>query len=74
MQSFKLTKAEEEALYKKSIAVNIELLKFGKTPLPESKILHEILKQTLLTGDVELTRTGEIRVLSQNEISSKFDN
>ncbi|STZ13564.1 Uncharacterised protein [Moraxella caviae] len=67
MQSFKLNKAEEEALYKKSIALNVELIKTGELPMTESKIMHEILKQTLIMGELELTRNGEIRVLSNTK-------
>lgn len=71
MQSFKLTKTEEEALFKKSVVINTELIKLGELPMTESKIMHEILKQTLLLGDIEVTRNGEIRILSKNETQDK---
>ncbi len=71
MQSFKLNKGEEEALYRTSISINREIVRIGKIPLTESKIMHEILNQTLMFGEIEVTRNGEIRVLSQNEVEKK---
>lgn len=71
MQSFKLTKTEEEALFKKSVAINTELIKLGELPMTKSKIMHEVLRQTLLLGDIEVTRNGEIRILSKNETQDK---
>ena len=71
MQSFKLTKTEEEALFKKSVAINTELIKLVELPMTESKIMHEVLRQTLLLGDIEVTRNGEIRILSKNETQDK---
>lgn len=71
MQSFKLNKEEEEALYRASISLNREMVRIGKIPLTESKIMHKILRQTLMLGEIEVTRNGEIRVLSQSEINKK---
>lgn len=67
MKTFKLTAQEEEALYRSSISLNRELVRLGAMPLPESKILHEILKQTLLMGEIEVTRDGNIRVLANEK-------
>lgn len=71
MQSFKLNKDEEEALYRTSLSINREMVRVGKMPLTESKIMHEILRQTLMFGEIEVTRSGEIRVLSQNEVEKR---
>uniref|UniRef100_A0AAU8B228 Uncharacterized protein n=1 Tax=Dulem virus 62 TaxID=3145773 RepID=A0AAU8B228_9VIRU len=66
-KSFRLTDDEEKALYSVNLSVNRELIKIGKAPMTDSKILHIILEQTLKNGEVEVTRNGEIRVLSQSE-------
>lgn len=68
MKTFKLNSAEEEALHRSSISLNRELVRLGQIPMPESKILHEILQQTLVLGEIEVTRDGKIRVLA-NELT-----
>lgn len=67
-KSFRLTDKEEEMLYRSSLTINRELIKLGKSPITESKLLHAILAQTLETGEIEVTRNGDIRVLSKYEI------
>lgn len=67
MKTFKLNSAEE-ALHRSSISLNRELVRLGQIPMPESKILHEILQQTLVLGEIEVTRDGKIRVLA-NELA-----
>lgn len=38
----------------------------GKMPLTESKIMHEIINQTLILGELELKTNGNIRVIVNN--------
>lgn len=70
-KSFRLTDDEEEMLYRSSLSVNRELIKIGKPPITDSKLMHTILEQTLKNGEIEVTRNGEIRILSQNEVGEK---
>lgn len=72
MKTFKLNKVEEEALHRSSLTLNRELVRLGQMPMPESKILHEILQQTLILGEIEITRDGKIRVLA-NVIKNNDD-
>lgn len=67
-KTFRLTDREEEMLYRTSMNINRELIRIGKSPMNESKILHEILEQTLALGEIEVMRDGQIRVLA-NELA-----
>lgn len=67
-KSFRLTDDEQETLFRTAVNLNRELVRIGKMPLKESEILHKILEQTLKFGEIEVTRDGYIRVLSQNEV------
>lgn len=71
MKTFKLNAHEEEALKRYSISINRELVRLGYVPMPESKILHEILQQCVVFGEIEVTRDGKIRVLANELIESK---
>lgn len=66
MKSFKLNTDEEKALFDTSMKINKELVKMGKMPLTESKIMHEILNQTLILGELEIKTNGDIRVIVNN--------
>lgn len=70
-KNFRLNDKEEEILYRSNLTVNRELIRLGKAPITDSKLLHIILEQTLEMGELEVTRDGNIRVLSQNEIGEK---
>lgn len=72
MKTFKLNAHEEEALHRSSISLNRELVRLGHIPMPESKILHEILQQTLVLGEIEVTRDGKIRVLANEMKETKI--
>lgn len=67
-KNFRLTDKEEEMLYRSGLAVNRELVRLGKAPMTDSKLMHIILEQTLAYGEIEVTRNGEIRVLSKHEV------
>lgn len=69
-KSFRLTDKEEEMLYRTNLTVNRELIRLGKAPINDSKLLHEILNQTLYLGEIEVTRNGQIRVLA-NELNEQ---
>lgn len=71
MKTFKLNSTEEEALKRSSISLNRELVRLGQIPMPESKILHEILQQTLVLGEIEVTRDGQIRVLANQQAETE---
>lgn len=64
MKSFRLTDIEEDTLYKCSMEINKQLIKLNKMPLTEAKILHEIIRQTLIDGEIEVSADGELRIVS----------
>lgn len=70
-KNFRLSDKEEEMLYRSNLAVNRELVRLGKAPITDSKLMHIIVEQTLIYGEVEVTRDGGIRILSQNETGNK---
>lgn len=61
-KTFRFTDDEEQALNEIALRLNRELVKAGKKPLRDTEIFHEIIKQTLLEGSLEITREGLIRV------------
>ena len=60
--TFRFTDQEEEALNNVSLAVNRALVQAGKKPLRDSELFHEIIKQTLLDGSIEVTEEGTLKV------------
>lgn len=70
-KTFRLTDDEQEMLYRTALNLNRELVRIGKMPVRDSEIMHKILEQTLKFGELEVTRSGEIRILSQNEVQEK---
>lgn len=61
-KTFRFNDEEEKALNEVALRLNRELVKAGKKPLRDTEIFHEIVKQTLIDGTIEITRNGDIRV------------
>ena len=61
-KTFRFTDQEEQALNETALKLNRDLVKAGKKPLRDTEIFHEIIKQTLLEGFIEVTRDGNIKV------------
>lgn len=64
-KTFRLSDAEEKALNNVQLRLNRELVKNGQKPMRDTEILHEILKQTLLTGTIDLSRQGYMIINNQ---------
>lgn len=61
-KTFRFTDEEEQALNEVALKLNRDLVKVGKKPLRDTEIFHEIVKQTLLEGIIEISRDGLIKV------------
>lgn len=61
-KTFRFTDEEEQALNEVALKLNRDLVKVGKKPLRDTEIFHEIVKQTLLEGLIEISRDGLIKV------------
>lgn len=61
-KTFRFTDEEEQALNEVALKLNRDLVKVGKKPLRDTEIFHEIVKQTLLDGLIEINREGLIKV------------
>lgn len=64
-KTFRFTDQEEQALNEVGLKLNRELVKAGKKPLRDTEIFHEIIKQTLLDGLIEVTRDGTVKVRTE---------
>ena len=65
-KTFRFTDEEETALNETALKINRDLVKAGNKPLRDTEIFHEIIKQTLIDGFVEVTREGKIKVGTKN--------
>ncbi len=65
-KTFRFTDEEEQALNEVALKLNRDLVKAGKKPLRDTEIFHEIIKQTLLNGLIEVTRDGNVKVETKN--------
>ncbi|WP_394660893.1 hypothetical protein [uncultured Acinetobacter sp.] len=65
-KTFRFTDEEEKALNETALKLNRDLVKAGQKPLRDTEIFHEIIKQTLLDGIVEVNRDGKIKVKTQD--------
>ncbi len=61
-KTFRFTDEEEHALNEIALKLNRDLVKAGKKPLRDTEIFHEIVKQTLIDGIIEVSRDGAIKV------------
>ena len=61
-KTFRFTDEEEQALNETALKINRDLVKEGKKPLRDTEIFHELIKQTLLDGIIEVTRDGNLRI------------
>ncbi|ENX57973.1 MULTISPECIES: hypothetical protein [Acinetobacter] len=61
-KTFRFTDEEEQALNEVALKLNRDLVKVGKKPLRDTEIFHEIVKQTLLDGLIEINRDGLIKI------------
>ncbi|EHU2405839.1 hypothetical protein AXE41_RS19220 [Acinetobacter baumannii] len=61
-KTFRFTDEEEQALNEIALKLNRDLVKAGKKPLRDTEIFHEIVKQTLIDGIIEVSRDGAIKV------------
>lgn len=61
-KTFRFTDEEEQAMNDVALRLNRDLVKAGKKPLRDTEIFHEIIKQTLLEGIVEVSRDGMVKV------------
>ena len=59
-KTFRLTDEEEKALNNVQLKINRELVKNGQKPLRDTEILHEILRQTILSDRLDLSHKGYI--------------
>ena len=62
-KTVRLSDTEEAELIKVCLKINRELVKMGKMPLKDTEIFHEIMKITLINGEIELNRRGEIKII-----------
>lgn len=63
-KTVRLNDKEDEALTKACLRMNRELVKMGKMPLKDTEIFHEIMKITLIEGDIEINRGGKVQLIS----------
>lgn len=61
-KTFRFTDEEENALNETALKINRDLVKAGKKPLRDTEIFHEIIKQTLLDGSIDITREGLLKI------------
>ena len=61
-KTFRFTDEEEKALNEIALEINRDLVKMGKMPKRDTEIFHEIIKQTLIDGTIEVSRDGELKV------------
>ena len=59
-KTFRFTDIEEKALIDMALRINRDLVKMGKMPLRDTEIIHEIIRQTLIDGSIEISRDGKI--------------
>ena len=65
-KTFRFTDEEEQALNEVALKLNRDLVKSGKKPLRDTEIFHEIIKQTLLDGIIEVNRDGNVKIETKN--------
>lgn len=65
-KTFRFTDEEEQALNEVALKLNRDLVKAGKKPLRDTEIFHEIIKQTLLQGIIEVSRDGTVKIETKN--------
>ena len=65
-KTFRFTDQEENALNEIALRINRELVKMGKKPLRDTELFHEIINKTLIEGSIEVSRDGEIKVISKD--------
>ncbi|WP_149931349.1 hypothetical protein [Acinetobacter soli] len=61
-KTFRFNDDEEQALNEIALKINRDLVKAGLKPLRDTEIFHEIIRQTLIEGVIEINRDGEIKV------------
>lgn len=61
-KTFRFTDEEEQALNETALKLNRDLVKAGKKPLRDTEIFHEIIRQTLMEGSIEISRDGLIKI------------
>ena len=61
-KTFRFTDEEEKALNEVALKLNRDLVKAGEKPLRDTEIFHEIIRQPLIEGIIEVTRDGKIKV------------
>ncbi|ENU97254.1 hypothetical protein F970_00020 [Acinetobacter sp. CIP 102082] len=66
-KTFRFTDEEEQALNEIALKINRDLVKAGQKPLRDTEIFHEIIKQTLINGLIEVNRDGAIKVETKNK-------
>ncbi|MDV7606496.1 hypothetical protein R4610_17665 [Acinetobacter baumannii] len=66
-KTFRFTDEEENALNETALKINRDLVKAGKKPLRDTEIFHEIIKQTLLDGSIDITREGLLKIELKKE-------
>jgi site-specific DNA-adenine methylase len=66
-KTFRFTDEEEQALNETALKLNRDLVKAGQKPLRDTEIFHEIIKQTLINGLIEVNRDGAIKVETKNK-------
>ncbi|WEI14030.1 hypothetical protein PX668_01575 [Acinetobacter soli] len=64
-KTFRFTDEEEQALNEIALKLNRDLVKAGQKPLRDTEIFHEIIKQTLIEGIIEVNRDGAIKVATK---------
>lgn len=61
-KTFRFTDEEEQVMNEVSLRVNRELVKAGQKPLRDTEIFHEIIRKTLIEGQIEVSRDGSLKV------------
>lgn len=61
-KTFRFTDDEEQALLDIALRINRDLVKMGKMPLRDTELFHEIIKQTVLDGSIEISRDGKLLI------------
>ena len=70
-KTFRFTDEEEQALNETALKLNRDLVKAGQKPLRDTEIFHEIIKQTLINGLIEVNRDGAIKVEKKKKKKEK---
>ena len=64
-KTVRLNDQEEKALVDACLRINRELVRMGKMPLKDTELFHKILELTIVKGEIELSRDGDIKLITR---------